>query len=209
MSDEVGEPGPAEPPGPVPGTVGEHRWPAALGVTAALVIPLFIQVGYAGWLRGALFLAGLVLLVAIIASDPGRIDEHRRTNRRLSVGLLIVLVVLAASSTLRLVLELLEGAPALSSADTLLAAGALIWLEDSLVFSLVFWELDGGGPAARFHRVRSNPDFAFPQQMDPELAPPHWRPEYHDYLYLSLTNALAFSPTDAIIRPSCRIRAGS
>jgi uncharacterized membrane protein len=32
----------------------------------------------------------------------------------------------------------------------------------------------------------------------PELAHPSWEPEFVDYLYLSFTNAMAFSPTDVM-----------
>lgn len=31
-----------------------------------------------------------------------------------------------------------------------------------------------------------------------ELAPPGWRPEFSDYLYVSITNVVAFSPTDTM-----------
>jgi hypothetical protein len=30
------------------------------------------------------------------------------------------------------------------------------------------------------------------------VAPPGWRPEFPDYLYLGFTNATAFSPTDVM-----------
>ncbi len=42
------------------------------------------------------------------------------------------------------------------------------------------------------------PDIAFPQQLNPDLAPPGWRPVFFDYLSLGVTTALAFSPTDAM-----------
>lgn len=195
--------------GPVPGSRGEQRWPAAIAVFAALFLPLLLVTDFAGNLRVVLTGTGVVLLVATIISDPGRIDRHSRRNRALSLGLMLVLAATASSSTVRLIVELLDGAPELDDPNTLLAAGAVIWLENGLVFSLWFWEIDGGGPAARYHRVRSHPDFAFPQQMDPELAPAHWRPQYHDYLYLSLTNALAFSPTDAMpLTPKAKLSMG-
>jgi uncharacterized membrane protein len=38
----------------------------------------------------------------------------------------------------------------------------------------------------------------FPQMDQKEYAPPQWKPEYVDYLYLAFTNALAFSPTDTM-----------
>ena len=30
------------------------------------------------------------------------------------------------------------------------------------------------------------------------MAPPGWRPEFFDYLYLGFTDAIAFSPTDVM-----------
>jgi uncharacterized membrane protein len=32
----------------------------------------------------------------------------------------------------------------------------------------------------------------------PEFCPEHWEPMFVDYLYLSFTNATAFSPTDVL-----------
>ena len=32
----------------------------------------------------------------------------------------------------------------------------------------------------------------------PQLAPPDWEPHFRDYLYMSFTNATAFSPTDVL-----------
>src|SRR4029453_11164073 len=65
-------------------------------------------------------------------------------------------------------------------------------------FSLLYWELDGGGAAERLRGMRKYPDFAFPQHSSPRLAPPGWRPHYVDYFYLGFTNAAAFSPTDVM-----------
>jgi hypothetical protein len=33
---------------------------------------------------------------------------------------------------------------------------------------------------------------------NPKLAQANWRPRYLDYLYVSMTNSAAFSPTDAM-----------
>ena len=74
----------------------------------------------------------------------------------------------------------------------------MIWLGNVLVFSLFYWLLDSGGPLARYRGDRPYPDFAFTQQMSPELAPPGWRTQYVDYLILALTTSTAFSPTDVM-----------
>jgi uncharacterized membrane protein len=97
----------------------------------------------------------------------------------------------------RLVTHLLQGTEA-GDATRLLLTGGAIWLTNVLVFALWYWELDRGGPVGRAHAVRTYPDFLFPQMQSPALAPEEWEPGFVDYLYLSFTNAAAFSPTDVL-----------
>ena len=80
----------------------------------------------------------------------------------------------------------------------MLLAGAKVWLGNNVAFAFVYWQFDGGGPAVRAHRLPRYPDLAFPQQLNPELAPPGWRPQFIDYLYVGFTTANAFSPTDTM-----------
>ncbi len=84
-----------------------------------------------------------------------------------------------------------------NSPSKLLASGALVWLGNNLAFAMLYWLMDSGGPIAR-SRDPSPIDFAFTQQLSPELAPPRWRPVFLDYLHLGFTNATAFSPTDVM-----------
>jgi uncharacterized membrane protein len=76
--------------------------------------------------------------------------------------------------------------------------GGAIWLTNIIVFALWYWEFDRGGPVARANGDRMYPDFLFAQMTSPQLAPPDWEPAFSDYLYLSFTNAAAFSPTDVL-----------
>jgi uncharacterized membrane protein len=78
----------------------------------------------------------------------------------------------------------------------LLVSAAQIWWTNVIVFGLWYWELDGGGPPARLADPVAPRDFAFPQMTDPTIASPGWHPRFVDYLYLSFTNASAFSPAD-------------
>src|SRR5665647_3310264 len=76
-----------------------------------------------------------------------------------------------------------------------------VLLANVAVFALLYWELDGGGPEARADGYRGRyPDLVFPQQQPDQqgLAPATWKPSFHDYVYVSLTSATAFSPTDAM-----------
>jgi uncharacterized membrane protein len=80
----------------------------------------------------------------------------------------------------------------------LLLTGASIWFTNVIVFGIWYWEFDRGGPVERAAATRPYPDFLFPQMTSPELAPPDWEPGFIDYLYVSFTNATAFSPTDVL-----------
>ena len=86
----------------------------------------------------------------------------------------------------------------ITTASELLASGGSIWLTNIVIFSLWYWDLDRGGPGARAEAKESYPDFIFPQMSDPDYAPRHWHPNFFDYLYVSFTNASAFSPTDVL-----------
>jgi hypothetical protein len=179
--------------------VGEPRWHMASAVVAAIVLTILmpddLRLG-PNWLLPVI--VG-VLLAALIASDPGRIDRRTAPLRALSVGLISVLVFSALWATALLVSHLINGGKETDSADALLEAGSIVWASNIIAFGLLYWELDGGGAAERAHRApTSTVDLAFPQQMSPELAPAHWRPRFIDYLYLGFTNATAFSPTDAM-----------
>ena len=105
---------------------------------------------------------------------------------------------MALTATGVLITDLIRGGKVTNDASSLLASGALIWLGNVLVFSLLYWLLDSGGPFARYLGEREYPDFAFTQQLSPELAPAGWRAQYVDYLILGLTTSTAFSPTDVM-----------
>ena len=138
-----------------------------------------------------------VLLVALLTGDPGRRAARRRWARPVALGLVVVLVCAALWATVVLVYDLVEGTGVTTSPTQLLASGALVWLGNNLAFAMLYWLMDSGGPTRRArHPVPV--DFAFTQQMSPELAPSGWRPVFLDYLHLGFTNATAFSPTDVM-----------
>ena len=80
----------------------------------------------------------------------------------------------------------------------LLMTAAVIWVANVIVFGIWYWEVDDGGPFDRARKERKTPDFQFPQDENSELAPPGWYPRLEDYVYVALTNGIAFSPTDAM-----------
>jgi hypothetical protein len=176
--------------------VGEARWPMALAVLTIIVMTILLPNSLIARPRWGVPLVEGLLLVAVMIGDPGKIDRRSRTVRTLSVTLIALLVATTLWCTTQLIAELIQGGPATSSGGALLAAGGIVWLSNCLAFGLLYWELDSGGPAVRAHGLPAHPDFAFPQQMSPELAPKDWRPQFVDYMYLGFTSATAFSPTD-------------
>jgi uncharacterized membrane protein len=141
--------------------------------------------------------AELILLVALVVGDPGRIDRRSAALRWLTVAMILVLTL----DNLLAVIELVDGilvGEAKDTATVLLATGAAIWLTNIITFSLWYWELDRGGPAARATGSSMAPAFTFPEMQNPDEVDPGWGPQYVDYVYLSFTNAVAFSPTDTL-----------
>ncbi len=182
--------------------VGEARWPMAFAVVAVIVLTLLLPHDLITRPRWGVPLVEALLLVAVIIGDPGKIDRVSPRVRALSITLISLLVATALWCTAQLIVELIQGGPATSSGGALLAAGGIVYVSNCLAFGLLYWELDSGGPAARAHGLPAHPDFAFPQQMNPELAPEQWRPRFVDYMYLGFTSATAFSPTDVMpLRP--------
>ncbi len=151
-----------------------------------------------------------VLLATLIIGDPGRIDRQSTWLRR--TGMLLVAFILGTAFVFTglLIVDLVTGSEATSEPRALLIAGGKVWLTNNIAFALLYWQLDGGGPARRAHGLPRYPDLAFPQITNPELAPPHWRPRFVDYLYVSFTTANAFSPTDTMpLTPWTKVAMGT
>jgi len=178
-------------------TRGEPRWPVTLGVIAAVAMQWSLPDHVATRPRWLLPGIAIVLLLGLISRNVHRIERQTPVMRAMSMSLIAVMSLANAWSAARLVVGLVEGTVG-KDPTTLLLTGAAIWLTNVIVFCLWYWELDRGGPVARVYATRTLPDFLFVQMQNPELAPDDWEPAFVDYLYLSFTNATAFSPTDVL-----------
>ena len=132
----------------------------------------------------------MLLLLAVPRAElsPGRV-------RNISLGLLGVLVASDAVAVGLLIVALAGSSAASLSAGDLLAHGSVVWLANIITFGLLFWQLDGGGPRVRAEHGRPDPDFEFPQDARRRAG---WSSRLSDYLYVSLTNAIAVRPTDTM-----------
>jgi uncharacterized membrane protein len=180
-------------------TPESYTWPLV-----ALIIVILPQVVVPGHDRVGpplvvpIIEAAACLTMLIIAARPGPVPQRARPLVLFLFAVLILANTLAAARLVVLVLDggKIHGVPL--SANRLLVAAALVLATNVVTFGLLYWQLDGGGPVARTADPPPYPDFQFPQTITKGLAPPGWRPRFPDHLYLALTSAVAFSPTDTM-----------
>jgi len=175
---------------------GDPYWPPqlALGIAIALNIALARQITIGP--RYLLPAVEAVLLLALVIIAPSRATEHRVGERRFALSVIGIVSVVNIVLVVRLVDELLSGSAL--HGRSLVVSGAVLWSTNVLLFAVWYWEMDRGGPVARYLDANAIVDFQFPQMDSPQLAPDRWRPGFLDYLYTSLTNSTAFSPTDTM-----------
>lgn len=170
-------------------------WPGQLATFAALLLYLALPSALTVGPRWPLPATESALLLAlVIATRAGRTARGRR---RAAIGLVLVAAVANLVSLGLLTHYLLAGGHA-RGAD-LAGGGVLVWSTNLLLFAVLYWELDRGGP--RRPPVDPGPvapDLLFTQMTDGRYAPSGWKPTFGDYLYVSLTNQTAFSPTDTM-----------
>ncbi len=176
--------------------VVEPFWEAQLAVLVTVVLyvalPSRLTVG-PRWLVPCL--EGL-LLFGLVISTPYRHHTQSPVRRRMSVGLIAVVTAANFAAEGLLVHYLLKGGG--TGGRALVLSAAQVWFTNVAVFGLWFWEVDRGGPHMRTAPKARAPDFLFPQMGASEPSLKGWRPAFLDYLYVSFTNASAFSPTDAM-----------
>jgi uncharacterized membrane protein len=188
-------------------------WPAAAILAAAGLyadLPSRFIVGPGGGAFGVVrwvvpALTVLLLITLGVLRPSGRIaraldwpaETLQANSRRLSIAV-IALVSAANAASIVLLIHLLVNGGTTKTPPLLLRAAVHMWVVNVLLFALWFWQLDGGGPVRRPACVPADRDFLFPQQMEPALLERGWRPLFLDYLYVSFTNAAAFSPTDTM-----------
>ena len=174
-------------------------WPAAAIVAAAGLYADLPSRFLFGSSAGAFDVVRWVvpaLTLLVLASLAAIRPRGRLTRRRLAIGTIGLVSAANAISIGLLIHLLINGAQA--NAQPLLRAAVHMWVVNVLLFALWYWQLDGGGPVSRPTCVPAQRDFLFPQQTEEALAGSGWQPLFLDYLYVSFTNATAFSPTDAM-----------
>lgn len=184
----------------------ESRWEAAPAVLVVIGLQLTLAIvsrqrdwklWHLPWWVWILAVGPEVVLFAALAWAPARRTLTRIGHRRNAA--LVLLAIISLDNALALVAllgSLINGHE--NSGGQLLLKGITVWGTNVITFGLWFWGFDGGGPARREEADPPPRDFQFPQMENPQLAAPGWRPHLVDYVYVSFTNSIAFSPTDSM-----------
>ncbi len=171
-------------------------WHVQVAVVVALILQVLLPAHLVLGPRYAVPIIEAGLLLALTFVTPSEYSRHSRSRRTMAVVLILLTSLANAASLFLLVHYLTAGGKA--EGRELIISAVNIFLTNIIAFGLLYWELDSGGPGARHGSAPGMPDFLFPQMNSKELAHPEWIPTFIDYLYVSATNATAFSPTDTL-----------
>jgi hypothetical protein len=138
----------------------------------------------------------LALLIPLAWNRPRHRLEQLGLRRMVALALLGLISLTNALLLVALIGSLVKGKE--TSGAQLLLKAVTVWGTNVIAFGLWYWAVDRGGPVRRLQPDPPPPDFQFPQMENPQLAQPGWFPELIDYIYISFTNSIAFSPTDAM-----------
>lgn len=186
--------------------IRESRWEAASAVGFVISFQLLLAIvsgvqdvelwGLPWWIWLVPVGPELALVIPLVWERTRNRLEQAGRRRTVAVALIAVIGLTNAVLLAVLLGSILSGHE--NSGRLLLLKGAAVWSTNVVAFALLFWELDRGGPVRRLAPDSPRPDFQFPQDENPELAQPRWSPHLLDYAYVSFTNSIAFSPTDAM-----------
>src|SRR4051794_29300604 len=178
---------------------GDPLWPAQLAVAGAIALHLALADKLVIGPRWLVPAVEALLLITLVFVTPRRAGHTGWRHERGLLWAILGLVTITYLVSLGLLVHyLITGAEVVG--HSLIGSGVVLWVTNILLFSVIYFDLDRGGPLQRHVAEEAWPDFQFPQMENPEFTPFHkrWRPTFLDYLYTSLTNATAFSPTDTM-----------
>lgn len=175
----------------------EPLWHVQVTMVAAIILQLLLPDSYVFGSRYLLVGSEVILLATLTLTTP-REKIFQSLSRRVNVLLLISLTGIANVYALIGVTQKLLQSGRVGNGRDLILTALNIYLTNIIIFGLLFWEMDAGGPGARVQAAKHEHDFLFPQNQSESYKHPEWQPIFVDYLYLSSTNAMAFSPTDTL-----------
>jgi hypothetical protein len=176
----------------------EPRWPPVMAILAVFalleVLPHHVY-AMPRWVSYAVLVVALVPMIMVTVSTNNAI--WLRIER---VAIMLLASVYAGNTAAELgdMIGIITIHPPETRSVSLLTSSFAIWITNVLTFSLLYWQVDAGGPSRIARGMAGRPDWLFPQASVSEVASPDWRPLYVDYLSLAFNTATAFSPTDVL-----------
>ncbi len=176
----------------------EPRWAPALAILVVLglltVLPHHVQT-LPGWIAKVAAFATVIPMVLLTLRMP---RQWWLRAERVMILLFGATYIINTAAELADMIGIITLHPPETRSISLLSSSLAIWVTNVLAFSLIYWQIDSGGPSARATGVTAGPDWLFPQDTAAELSEPGWRPTFLDYLFLAFNTATAFSPTDTL-----------
>jgi hypothetical protein len=176
----------------------EPRWPVVLAILAAILMVVLLPervVLFPVWFPYVIGIALILPMAAVgLSAEKAR---WLRVERTIMLLFIVAMGVGTLANLASLIRAMVRRSGEVGGLQ-LLASSIVVWVSNVLIFSLLYWRIDRGGPEARANNAGTRPDWLFPQAGAPEDAPPDWRPTFVDYLFLGFSTATAFSPTDAL-----------
>jgi hypothetical protein len=172
-------------------------WQVQLAAFSALLLQFILPDKFLGGSKIVLLILEGILLIALFLTTPKTV-LFQSIKHKLNAITLIGLVGIANLFTLQRLTHILLQSGHITNGRELLFASVNIYITNIIIFGMLCWEIDGGGPGKRHNQQIMQRDFVFPQMSILEYVKSNWHPSFMDYLYLSITNATAFSPTDTM-----------
>jgi len=177
----------------------EPRWPVVLTIVAVILLlallPQSIRLGQT-WFA---YVLGIIVLVPIagVGLTSGR-SPWLHVERTVTLLFFVVAVILILANLVNLIHAMVNRSAEMTGVQ-LLASSIAMWVVNVLIFSLLYWQMDRGGPEARVKHAEGRVDLLFPQESAPaQDVQANWQPAFIDYLYLGYSTATAFSTTDVM-----------
>ena len=184
----------------------ESSWEAAPAIALVIVGQVVLAIvsrtqdwtlwGFPWWVWLIPVGPEVVLLLPLALRRPRQRLEQLGRRRMVALALLGLISLGNALLLLAVIASLVQGDE--KSGAQLLFKALIVWNSNVITYGLWYWEFDRGGPVRRLEPDPPPPDFQFPQMDNPRLAQPGWQAEVLDYIYVSYTNSIAFSPTDVL-----------
>ncbi|NKE16841.1 DUF1345 domain-containing protein [Neoroseomonas oryzicola] len=173
----------------------EPRWPAIIALVGVYLLiadlPDHVRL-MPHWVSAAATALAILPMALLVFGGPTA--PRLRAERGAVIAVAALVLVYAVTMLAVLIANIVAGSSPLSGLR-LLSSSVVVWVCNIVGFGLLYWQVDGGGPAGRARRHR--PDWLFPQAGAGAAVESGWRPVFVDYLYLAFSTATAFSTTDA------------